>query len=108
MTNVFDNLAVYPENMKKNLDSSKGLIMGESVMIALTKKGVGRQKGHEIVRQAAMKAVAEDLIFKDVLAEDETVSQTLTKGELEDALNPEKYTGKAQEIVENIIKKYGE
>lgn len=108
MTNVFDNLAVYPENMKKNLDSSKGLIMGESIMIALTKKGVGRQKGHEIVRQAAMKAVAEDLNFKDVLAENETVSQALTKEELEDALNPEKYTGKAQEIVENIIKKYSD
>jgi adenylosuccinate lyase len=108
MTNVFDNLAVYPENMKKNLNSSKGLIMGESVMIALTKKGVGRQKGHEIVRKAAMKTVAEDLNFKDVLSEDETVSQTLTKEELEDALNPEKYTGKAQEIVDKIIQKYSE
>jgi adenylosuccinate lyase len=106
MTNVIDNVAVYPENMKKNLESSKGLIMGESVMIALTKKGVGRQEGHEIVRRAAMKAVSEGLSFKDVLSEDETVSQTLTKSELEDALNPENYKGKASEIVDNIIEKY--
>ncbi|UCE38012.1 MAG: adenylosuccinate lyase [Thermoplasmata archaeon] len=108
MTNVFDNLAVMPENMKKNLESSNGLIMGESVMIALAKKGLGRQEGHEIVRKAAMKAVSEGLTLKDVLAEDETVTKTLSKGELEDALNPENYTGSAAEIVDNILKKYGD
>ncbi len=108
MTKVFDNLAVYPENMKRNLESSQGLIMGESVMIALTKKGVGRQEAHEAVRQAAMKAVAEGLSFKDVLVKDEIVSQAMTEEELENALNPENYTGSAGKIVDNIIKKYGE
>lgn len=108
MTNVFDYLAVYPENMKSNLESSKGLIMGESVMIALTKKGVGRQVAHEAVRQAAMKAVDEGLNFSEVLALDKTVSDAMTKEELDSALNPENYTGSAQNIVENIIKKYGD
>jgi adenylosuccinate lyase len=108
MTNVFDNLAVYSENMKTNLKSSKGLIMGESVMMALTKKGVGRQVAHEAVRQAAMKAVAEGLNFSDVLALDKTVSEAMTKEELNAALDPENYTGSAQKIVEKIIEKYGE
>ncbi|NIR15536.1 MAG: adenylosuccinate lyase, partial [Desulfobacterales bacterium] len=67
MTNVMDNLAVYPENMKKNLESSGGLIMGESVMIALTKKGVGRQAAHEAVRQAAIAAAEEGQDFAEVL-----------------------------------------
>jgi adenylosuccinate lyase len=108
MTDVFDNIAVYPENMKTNLESSKGLIMGESVMIALTKRGVGRQAAHEAVRQAAMKAVAEGLNFSEVLALDKTVSDTMTKEELDAALDPENYTGSAQKIVEKIIEKYGE
>jgi adenylosuccinate lyase len=108
MTNVFDNLAVYPDNMIKNLKSSKGLIMGESVMIALTKKEVGRQVAHEAVRQAAMKAVENGLDFAKVLSEDEAVKGALTKEELEAALNPENYTGSAPEIVDRIIKKYGE
>jgi adenylosuccinate lyase len=107
MTNVFDNLAVYPENMKRNLMSSKGLIMGESVMIALTKKGVGRQAAHEAVRQAAMKAVEKGLDFTKVLSEDVTVTKALTKEELEAALNPGNYTGSASEIVDRIIEKYG-
>jgi adenylosuccinate lyase len=107
MTNVFDNLAVYPENMKRNLESSKGLIMGESVMIALTKKGVGRQAAHEAVRQAAMKAVEKGDSFAEVLSQDETVSNAMTKEELEAALDPENYTGSASEIVDGIIEKYG-
>jgi adenylosuccinate lyase len=108
MTNVFDNLAVYPENMKTNLESSKGLIMGESVMIALTKKGVGRQAAHEAVRQAAMKAVAEGLDFSEVLAVDKIVTEAMTKEELDSALDPENYTGSAGKIVDKIIEKYRE
>lgn len=108
MTNVFTNLAVFPENMKKNLESSKGLIMAESVMMALTKKGVGRQEAHEILRSCAMKATQEEISFKDALAEKDAVAQTLSKEELDSALNPENYTGKAEEIIENLLKKYGD
>jgi len=108
MTNVFTNLAVFPENMKKNLEASKGLIMTESVMIALTKKGVGRQEAHEILRSCAMKATQKEISFKDALAEKDAVAQKLSKEELDSALNPENYIGKAEEIIENLLKKYGD
>lgn len=108
MTNVFTNLAVFPENMKKNLESSKGLIMAESVMMALTKKGVGRQEAHDILRSCAMKATQKDISFKEALAEKDAVAQKLSKEELDSALNPENYTGKAEEIIENLLKKYGD
>ncbi|MEE9152452.1 MAG: adenylosuccinate lyase [Thermoplasmata archaeon] len=108
MRDVFDNLVVYPEIMRRNLESSQGLIMAESVMMVLTKKGVGRQEAHEIVRNCAMKATMEEIGFPDALAENDIVSQTLSKEELEVALNPENYTGKAVEIVENLLKKYGD
>jgi adenylosuccinate lyase len=107
MTNVFDNLALYPENMKKNLESSGGLIMGESIMIALTKKGVGRQAAHEAVRQAAIAAAEEGQDFAGVLLSNETVAKALSEEELKAALNPENYTGSASLIVDTIIEKYG-
>ncbi len=108
MTNVFDNLAVYPKNMKKNLESSQGLIMGESIMIALTKKGMGRQKAHEAVRQAAMKAVEEGLYFADTCFQDDIISQTLSEDELKAAFNPENYVGSAAKIVDRIIEKFSD
>ncbi len=73
METVFDGLMVYPEKMRSNLDSAKGIIMAEPVMIALATKGLGRQEAHEVVRKASMKADAEGLLFRDVLLKDKAV-----------------------------------
>jgi adenylosuccinate lyase len=108
MTSVFNNLAVFPENMKKNLGSSQGLIMTESVMMTLTKKGIGRQEAHEMLRVSSIKTAQKGINFKDALMENDTILKNLSKEELENALNPKNYTGKAAEIVENVLKKYGD
>jgi adenylosuccinate lyase len=107
MTNVFTNLMVFPENMKRNLESSQGLIMTESLMMALTKKGIGRQEAHEILRVSSIKTTQKGIHFKDALMENDTLLKNLSKEELENALNPENYTGKAAEIVDDLLKKYG-
>lgn len=107
MTSVFNNLAVFPENMKKNMGSSQGLIMTESVMMTLTRKGIGRQEAHEILRVCSIKTAQKGIHFKDALMENDTILKNLSKEELENALNPENYTGKAAEIVDDLLKKYG-
>jgi len=99
MKNVFDTLIVYPENMKRNLESSDR-IMAESVMIALTKKGMNRQKAHELVRKCAMKKGK----FKDILLKEKEIRKIVSEKEINDALKPEKYLGCAEEIVENCVK----
>jgi adenylosuccinate lyase len=50
MNNVFQNLQVYPERMRQNLERSKGLPMAEAVMTKLVEKGMGRGEAHELVR----------------------------------------------------------
>lgn len=99
MKNVFDNLIVYPENMKINLEKSDR-IMAESVMIILTKKGMNRQKAHELVRRCAMKKGK----FKDILLREKEIRKIVSEKEINDALKPEKYLGCAEEIVENCVK----
>lgn len=107
MTTVFRNLEVYPEKMKRNLEASKGLIMVESVMMALTKKGMGRQKAHELLRTCAMKAESEGLALKDVLVKNEEISKTLSEAEIDKALSPQSYIGKAENIVDDVTKELG-
>lgn len=101
MNNVFKNLAVNKENMIRNLERA-GLIMAESVMIALTKKGIPRQEAHELIRKCSFNSEATKKSFKKVLSDNEIIKITLTKEELDDALKPERYIGKSEEIVENI------
>ncbi|MCA1819954.1 MAG: adenylosuccinate lyase, partial [Halobacteriales archaeon] len=58
MAKVFEGLRVFPDRMLLNMERAQGLMMAESVMIALTEKGMGRQEAHEASREAAMVAIA--------------------------------------------------
>lgn len=100
-------LSVNKENVDKNLNLTKGLIMAERVMITLAKKGMGRQTAHEIVRQCAMKAYDEKRHLKEVLSENDEVMKYLSNEELEELMDPKTYIGLAPEIVDNVIKTIG-
>lgn len=105
MNGVFQNLAVYPENMQKNIESSKGIIMAEPVMIALVGKGLARDEAYKLVRECAIEAGEKNTDFGDVLKNNENVMKALTHEELEIALDPKNYIGCSEKIVENIIKR---
>lgn len=101
---LFRNLEVFPENMKKNLELNKGLVMAEAVMMKLAEKGISRQEAHEILREASMKARAEKRHLKDVLMERDDILEFMSEKELEDAFRPEGYIGRSVEIVERVVK----
>ena len=82
LTNIVDKLLVYPERMKANLEASKGLIYSQAVLLALTKKGMTREKAYELVQRNAMKTWADAKTFKEFLLEDTDVTKTLTRREV--------------------------
>jgi adenylosuccinate lyase len=100
---VFSNLAVRPDNMKKNLESSKGLIMAEAVMIALVEKGFGRQDAHAIVRKASIEAEKKGVNLKDVLLAAKAIKGVMSAKELCKVMEPRNYVGMATEIVDEIV-----
>jgi adenylosuccinate lyase len=104
-TTIIQNLRFYPENIRKNLELLNGLNMGEAIMIELSKKGLGRQEAHEIVRECAMSARENRTHMKDSLLINKTVSKYLTENEIEQILDPEKYIGTAVEQVESLASK---
>lgn len=104
-TTIIRNLRFYPENIRKNLALLNGLNMGEAVMIELSKKGVGRQEAHEIVRQCAMSARESGIHMKDALSEDDTVSKYLTESEIIRIIDPDNYIGTAVEQVDFLVSK---
>ncbi|MFQ6051397.1 MAG: adenylosuccinate lyase [Candidatus Hydrothermarchaeota archaeon] len=103
MRYVLENLITYPENMKKNLLLSKDLIMSERIMLFLAKKGLGRQKAHEIVRVSSMTAFTKKMDLKEVLLENEEVKAIVTEKELEEILDPFNYIGTAREQVDMVV-----
>jgi adenylosuccinate lyase len=105
MTNIMSNLRIDEERMLKNIELTQGRSMSESVMIALTRKGMDRQQAHELLRKLTIKSEVERRSYKEILLEDKTVSRKLNRKELDDALNPKKYLGTAVKQVELMVKK---
>jgi len=105
MTNVLTNLQIDEERMLRNMELTQGRMMSEAVMLALTRKGMGRQKAHELVRKLAMKSDVEKRLFKTVLLEDNAVRDMLSEKEIDKVLDPRNYLGTAVKQVELAVEK---
>jgi len=105
MVKVLEGLTIREENVRKNLDLLHGVNLAESVMIELTKRGMGRQEAHEAVRVASMTALAGRRPIAGVLGEDPAVAAVLNGSEIAGLLDPENYIGTAVEQVERVIAK---
>ncbi|MBT9159651.1 MAG: Adenylosuccinate lyase [Dehalococcoidia bacterium] len=79
-TYVIKGLQVYPENMRRNVEITRGLIFSQRVLTALIEKGLSRQEAYRIVQRNAMKAWKERGDFLHLLEADSAV--TLSKDEL--------------------------
>ncbi|MBS7624284.1 adenylosuccinate lyase [Candidatus Bathyarchaeota archaeon] len=102
---VLSNLEVDEEKMLKNIDLTQGRALSEAVMIALVKKGMGRQEAHEVLRQLAIKSASEKMPFREVLVNNDLIRRFLTEEEIDEALDPKNYLGTAVEQVELAIEK---
>ncbi len=84
MAGVIENLVVYPENMRKNLDRLGGLVHSQRVLIALAQKGIAREDAYRLVQRNAMRIWQDGGDFLALLKADPDVSRALTPAELED------------------------
>ncbi len=102
---VFKNIKVFPDKMKKNLEISKGLPMAESLMTTLIGKGMGRGDAHELMRKTSLKAAEEEKTLKEVFIIENKKLKLLSEKEINYALNPENYLGVTDEIIDRVVKK---
>jgi adenylosuccinate lyase len=103
MTGVIEGLTISEENVRKNLAILDGIPMAESVMVELTKRGMGRQDAHEVVRVASMEAFRRKGELAVILARNPEVKKFLSRKDLEGLLEPGKYIGTAPEQVDRVI-----
>ncbi len=109
--NVADGLVVYPKVIEQRLRKELPFMATENIMMdAVKKRGADRQQLHERIRvhsMAASKVIKEEGGENDLLeriANDEAFGVTLD--ELENILQPEKYTGRAKEQTEDFLSEF--
>ena len=100
---VMSKCVVDTERMLANIESQKGLVMAEKIMLALVNEGIHRDQAHEILRAASMVAVAENRHLRSVCGEDDSVTSAFTSEELDQLFDPSSHLGVSGEIVDEAI-----
>ena len=83
LTKVIKDLRVYPENMKRNMEKSKGLYNSQQLLLMLTQKGVSREDAYANVQKVAMKVWnSENLDFIEEAQRDSFIKSHINENEL--------------------------
>ena len=104
MSGIIKNLIIYPKNMMKNLNRLNKLPMSEGLMLALTQKGITREKAYKIVQKNAMKVWKTNEDFIKVLERDSDISKLLSKKEISKILDYKHAIRRTDYIFKKIFK----
>ncbi|MFB7159919.1 adenylosuccinate lyase [Lysinibacillus sp. NPDC056232] len=85
--NIVKNLTVFPENMKRNMGRTFGLIYSQRILLALIDKGLVREEAYDTVQPLAMQAWDEQVQFRTLVDASEKITSYLTKEELDDCFD---------------------
>lgn len=84
---IVKNLTVFPENMKRNMDRTLGLIYSQRVLLALIDKGLAREAAYDVVQPRAMEAWEKQVPFRELVEQDATITEKLSSAEIADCFD---------------------
>ncbi len=101
--NLIDRLLVYPERMKKNLESTGGLIFSGQLLLDLAEAGMLREDAYRLVQEHAMRAWKEELVFRDEVARDPAISALLSEEKLTRTFDYARQLGNVDAIFKRVL-----
>ena len=110
LTNVIENLLIYPNTMQLNLEKLGGLVHSQQVLLALTQKGASRESAYEMVQSNAMKVWEtpeheRKNVYKKLLIDDQNVRKFLDEAEIEKLFNLEQHFVHVDTIFQRVFSK---
>ena len=102
-TDLIDRLLVYPERMKKNLESTGGLIFSGQLLLDLAEAGMLREDAYRLVQAHAMRAWKDDLVFRDEVAKDEKITALLSPEKLTKTFDYTRQLGNVDAIFARVL-----
>lgn len=103
MSALVERLVVYPENMQKNLEKTKGLFFSQNILLALTRKGVQRDAAYRMVQRNAMRVWEKGGNFLSLLKKDKEIGKHLSARELEKSFNLKSHLKNIDQIFNRVF-----
>ncbi len=99
---VMRNLRVYPDRMMSNLESTRGVVFSQRVLLALIEKGLGREDAYQTVHSRAMESWEQGSDFRDLMRSDTNVSSLLSAEELEELFQYDHFVRYVDETIDRV------
>ena len=103
LTSVIDKLVIYPDNMLKNMNKFRGLVMSQRVLLALTQAGASREDAYKMVQRNAMKVWEQNKDFQEELLSDKEVRSFLTEEDIREKFDLGYHTKNVEKIFHRVF-----
>ena len=97
---IVADLHVYPEQMERNIQLSRGLTFSGSVLLALVDKGMTREMAYDLVQKGAMSVWQEGSNLRHVLAQDPEIQGLLTETELDNIFDYQRLLARVNQVLD--------
>jgi adenylosuccinate lyase len=104
LSNLLENMIVYPKRMLENLNITKGLIFSQELMLELTKTGLSREKSYKMVQSYAKKCFAENLDLFKVIQSDRYIMNNISQKKLKSIFSYSKHFKNVNLIFRRVFK----
>jgi adenylosuccinate lyase len=101
-TGLVDNLVVYPENMRRNMQRTHGLYNSQRLLNALIDKGLMREAAYDMVQPCTALAWDEERPFRDIVLADAAIRGQLSEAEIEAVFDDAYHLKRVDEIFERV------
>ncbi|SFV40367.1 adenylosuccinate lyase [Ligilactobacillus acidipiscis] len=99
---IIKDLTVFPENMKKNMDKTFGLIYSGRVLLKLIDAGMSREEAYDLIQPKTARSWDEQIPFRKLLEEDPQITNRLDQATLDDAFDYRWHLRRVDEIFERV------
>jgi len=102
-TDIVRGMTVNAERMRRNLDSSKGLVFSGQLLLELTARGMSREDAYQVVQTHAMEAWRTEGDFRAAVAADPAVRAAVSEAELAEVFRLERYLGHVDDVFRRVF-----
>ena len=78
LSNLLDNMIVYPKKMMSNLNLTKGVVFSQEIMLELTKQGFSREKAYKIVQRHAKNSLSTNIDLINLIKKDKIITSMIS------------------------------
>ena len=97
---IIEELTVYPENMKRNMERTHGLWASQRLLLKLVDAGLSREAAYDLVQPLAMRAWNQKRPFREIVAESDALAEHLPQSEIDTAFDVDYHLRRVDELFE--------